>query len=105
MQMTVQINAEDRARYKAQAEIVKALADPTRLMIVDQLSRGERCVCELTEMAGLDMSTVSRHLRLLKNAGIIMDDKRGTQVFYKLKIPCILNFFKCVESVRNASNP
>jgi DNA-binding transcriptional ArsR family regulator len=103
VQTTLKIDAEMRSRYKAQAEIIKALADPTRLMIVDQLSQGERCVCELTEMAGLDMSTVSRHLRQLKSAGLLVDDKRGTQVFYKLKIPCILNFFKCVESVQKAS--
>jgi ArsR family transcriptional regulator len=50
-------------------------------------------------MVGADISTVSRHLSLLKNAGIVDDDKRGTQVFYSLKVPCVLNFFTCVESV------
>lgn len=94
------IDSEAKARYKAQAEIIKALGHPTRLMFVDVLAGGERCVCELTELAGLDMSTVSRHLSQLKSAGIVEDDKRGTQVFYRLKVPCILNFFKCVESVR-----
>ena len=57
---------------------MKALAHPSRLFIVDELSRsGERCVCELTEMVGADMSTVSRHLAMLKGAGIIEDEKRG----------------------------
>jgi ArsR family transcriptional regulator len=88
------------ARYEARAKIVKALAHPTRLFIVDELSReGERCVCHLTELIGADMSTVSRHLAVLKGAGIVGDEKRGAQVYYKLRVPCILKFFDCVESV------
>ena len=57
------------------------------------------CVCELTEMIGDDISTVSKHLALLKKAGIICDDKRGNQVFYRLCVPCILDFFRCIETV------
>ena len=88
------------ARYEARVRVVKAMAHPTRMFIVDELSRaGERCVCELTEMVGADMSTVSKHLSILKNAGIIADDKRGNQVYYSLRVPCILDFFRCVESV------
>ena len=80
--------------------IIKAMAHPTRLFIVDELAKnGERCVCELTEMVGVDMSTVSRHLSILKGAGIVEDDKRGAQVYYRLRIKCVLNFFGCVESV------
>ena len=60
-----------QAKFQLRAGILKALAHPTRLFIVDELSRGERCVCELTEMIGADVSTVSRHLSLLKNAGIM----------------------------------
>jgi len=88
-----------QARFKARAKIIKAMAHPTRLFIVDELSRGERCVYELTEMVGADTSTVSKHLSVLKNANIVQDEKRGLQVFYSLKLPCVLNFFKCVESV------
>ncbi len=90
-----------KAQFKAQAKIIKALGHPTRLIIIDELAKGERCVCELTELAGSEMSTVSRHLAQLKEAGILEDDKRGVQVFYRLKVPCVLNFFKCVESVQN----
>ena len=86
-----------QARYEARARIVKALAHPTRLFIVDELAKGERCVNELTEMVGADMSTISRHLSVLKNVGVIMDEKRGLQVFYRLRTPCIMNFFGCVE--------
>lgn len=67
--------------------------------MVDELSKGERCVCELTDMVGDDISTISKHLSILKNAGIVADEKRGTQVFYTLRVPCVLNFFSCVESV------
>ena len=91
------MNADDRALYDARARIIKALAHPTRLFLVDELSRGERCVCELTEMVGADMSTVSKHLAVLKASGIVEDEKRGSQVFYTLRTPCVLNFFTCVE--------
>lgn len=78
---------------------MKALAHPTRMFIVDELSRGERCVCELTEMVGVEMPTVSRHLSILKKAGLVQDDKRGLKIFYHLRVPCCLSFLKCVESV------
>ena len=93
------MNANDRALYDARARIIKALAHPTRVFLVDELSRGERCVCELTEMVGADMSTVSKHLSVLKASGIVEDEKRGSQVFYTLRCPCVLNFFTCVERV------
>ncbi len=91
-----------KARFEARANIMKALAHPTRLFIVDELSRQERCVNELTAMIGADASTVSKHLSLLKGAGIVEDDKRGAQVYYRLKVPCILGFFGCLESVMQA---
>jgi len=87
------------ALYEARAKIIKAMAHPTRLFIVDELSRHKKCVCELTEMIGADTSTVSKHLSVLKSAGIISDEKRGSQVYYSLRVPCVLNFFGCVESV------
>jgi len=93
------VNAKTQALFDARAEIVKALAHPTRLFIVNELSKGERCVCELREEIGADISTVSKHLSVLKNAGIVEDDKRGLQVFYRLRCPCILRFFECVEAV------
>ena len=85
--------------FSARARIVKSLAHPTRLFIVDALSRKELCVCELTEMVGADISTVSKHLTVLKSAGILKDRKQGLQVFYSLRCPCVLGFFKCVEGV------
>jgi DNA-binding transcriptional ArsR family regulator len=94
------MDAKIQLKYEARARIIKAMAHPTRLFIVDELAkRGERCVCELTELIGSDMSTVSRHLALLKQAGIIADEKRGSQVYYQLRVRCVSKFFDCVESV------
>ena len=74
---------------------MKALAHPSRLFMVDVLSQGERCVCELTEMVGADVWTVSKHLAVLRAAGIVADEKRGMQVHYTLNMPCVLRFFDC----------
>ena len=84
---------------RTRANVLKALAHPARLWMVEQLEGGERCVCELVEGLDLDFSTVSKHLLVLKNAGIVEGDKRGKQVFYSLRIPCVLNFMHCVEAV------
>lgn len=99
MPEAVRLTGETKANMEARATVMKALAHPSRLFIVDELSRGERCVCELTDMIGADVSTVSKHLSLLKKAGVVIDDRRGAQVFYRLRVPCILNFFGCVEAV------
>lgn len=88
-----------RRQYEARADVLKALAHPTRLFLVDEMGKGERCVCELTAMVGADISTVSKHLAVLKHAGIVRDEKRGLQVFYSLRTPCVLNFFSCCEMV------
>jgi len=93
------MDQKTRAKYEARARIIKALAHPSRLYIVDLLNEGERCVCELTEKINADMSTVSRHLSVLKAAGIVSDEKRGTQVYYSLCVPCVMNFFGCVEAI------
>jgi ArsR family transcriptional regulator len=94
------MDTKTQARYKTRARIIKAMAHPTRLFVVDELFRhGEHCVCELTEMVGVDMSTVSRHLAILKGAGLIEDKKRGTQVYYRVRVGCIVNFLDCVESL------
>jgi len=60
--------------------------------MLEELEKGERCVCELTRMVGADVSTISKHLSVLKQAGLVTDDKRGNQVFYQLRVPCILIF-------------
>lgn len=98
----VDVNRVEQNRLlEARAEVFKALGHPTRLAIVDMLAGGERCVCELNEHIDADISTVSRHLAMLRNVGILSSEKRGNQVFYRLECPCILSFYGCVENVIN----
>jgi DNA-binding transcriptional ArsR family regulator len=89
-------------KYLRRAKVIKALSHPSRLYIVDKLAEREYCVNELTALVGVDMSTISRHLAVLKNAGVVKDSKRGASIFYSLRIPCILNFFKCADAVIEA---
>jgi len=93
------MNRKQQTRLEARAAIIKAMAHPTRLFIVEELSKRARCVCELTDLIGADISTVSKHLSILKNAGIVDDEKRGTQVWYSLRCPCVLGFIDCVQGV------
>jgi ArsR family transcriptional regulator len=94
------VQPQAQAQYAARAKVIKAMAHPTRLFVVDELSQhGQRCVCELTAMIGADMSTVSRHLTILKNAGIVSDEKHGSQVFYHLTMDGVFNFLTCVDSL------
>ena len=93
------MNGNQKARYGVRARILKALAHPARLLMVDALAQGPLCVCELRAMVGSDLSTVSKHLSVLKNAGIVADEKRGAQVFYRLRCPCVTDFLVCAEKV------
>lgn len=93
------MNKTERLHSEARAKILKALAHPSRIFIVDKLAEKPYCVCELTEMIGADTSTVSKHLSILKNAGIVTDRKQGTTVYYSLEAPCLLRFVGCVETV------
>ncbi|MGQ9663216.1 MAG: ArsR/SmtB family transcription factor [Kiritimatiellia bacterium] len=82
---------------------MKAFAHPSRLLILDELLRhGDRCVCELTKLVGADMSTVSRHLAVLRVAGIVADEKRGLQVFYRLRSPEVQALVRATEDMAGA---
>lgn len=91
--------SDDVRVYEIRAEILKAMAHPSRLMILDALADGERCVCELQEIVRSDMSTVSRHLAQMKRAGILSSRRDGSSIYYKLRVPCVLRLFDCVEAV------
>jgi DNA-binding transcriptional ArsR family regulator len=93
-------NASAAALRRKRAATFKALGHPARLQIVDLLADGECCVCEFVDAVGLGWSTVSRHLAVLKAAGIVEDEKRGLQVFYKLSLPCVASFSKCLDAAR-----
>lgn len=90
---------KDQALLRAKAKVLKALGHPTRLFIVQELSKGECCVCRFAERIDADFSTVSKHLAVLKQAGLVEDEKRGQQVFYRLRVPCVIQFMNCIEAV------
>ena len=88
----------DYGLAKRKAEILKALGHPTRLLIVEALGAGERCVCELNELVEAEHSTVSKHLAVLKRTGVVEDRKEGLKVYYRLLCPCILQFMSCITN-------
>jgi ArsR family transcriptional regulator len=81
----------------AEAEIFSALGNPSRLMIVAALEKGEMTVTSITELVGADMSTVSRHLSVLHRAGILNRRREGNRMLYSLATPCVLDFFSCLR--------
>lgn len=85
--------------FKMQARVLKALANESRLKIIDRLSRGECSVGELTDLVGSDRSTVSKHLAVLRSHGIVDDRREGNVVYYTLIVPCVMNFFSCATQV------
>lgn len=89
--------------FRAQARILKSLANESRLMIVDRLSRGECTAGELTQLVGSDQTTVSKHLAVLRAHGIVEDRREGSSVVYRLLTPCIMNFFSCATQVLKES--
>jgi len=86
--------------YEKQAEIFKSLGHPTRLMLAHKLRKKELCVCELNEFVEIDQSTLSRHLKILKDSGVLKSRKVSMQVFYSLRVPCLLdNILECINKV------
>ncbi len=67
--------------------------------MAEQLAEGEKCVCELVEDIDADVFIISKHLSVLKQAGVVADEKRGKMVNASLNVPCILNYLPCVEAV------
>lgn len=88
------MNPKDDGRINELAQILKSLGHPSRLFIVEEIAKEPHCVCELTALIGADTSTVSKHLSVLKNAGVVKDEKRGNLVYYSLSCKCV------VEAVR-----
>jgi ArsR family transcriptional regulator len=87
------------ASHETRAEVIKALAHPSRALIAAALVDGELCVCELQELVGADMSTVSKHLSIMKQAGWLEVEKRGLNQYYRLRCPCLMEFFRCVDLI------
>ncbi|MCA9256382.1 MAG: winged helix-turn-helix transcriptional regulator [Phycisphaerales bacterium] len=89
----------DMRRYEARAAIAKALAHPSRLLILETLEKKERSVSELTDLVGADQSTVSKHLSVLRQAGLVDLRKEGVTTFYRVKVCCLSGFWQCIETV------
>jgi DNA-binding transcriptional ArsR family regulator len=88
-----------RDTYKQQARVLKAMANESRLLIIDRLHEGECSAGDLVALVGTDASTVSKHLSVLRAHGIVEDRRAGTTVYYRLMTPCVLNFFACATQV------
>ncbi len=86
-------------QLERRVQLIKALAHPSRLMMAEALQAGELCVCDLRELVGADLSTVSKHLAVMRDAGLLEMEKRGLNVFYRLRCLCLLSFFDCVDSL------
>jgi len=91
------MDEKERLRCEARATIFKALGHPTRLYILERLRETPHCVCELTELIGADTSTVSKHLTVLRNAGLVRSEKSGTTVYYSLSCSCLKQFLQGAE--------
>lgn len=89
---------QDRRRLDKRASLLKSLAHPSRLLIIELLEKGPRCGADLTEAIGADKTTVSKHLAVLKKAGLVRDTKRGTWSDYELVCGCVSHFIDCIES-------
>ena len=87
------------ARAERRIAVMKALAHPSRLAIAEALQDGERCVCDLRDLVDADLSTVSKHLTLMRKAGLLDMEKRGLNVFYRLRCPCLMNFLDCLDGL------
>ncbi len=93
------MDANEKERLKLKAEVFKAMGHPLRLGIIEFLTGGERCVCEIVEHVGTEISNVSKHLSILKKAGVVADRRDGLRMMYRLTMPCALDFARCVEGV------
>ncbi len=90
---------ENFGYHRRRAELIAALANPYRLLMVEMLAGGELCVCEFNDRLDIDYSTISRHLAVLRKAGIAGYRKSGKKVFYSLRVPCLLSFLNCFDEV------
>lgn len=89
-----------RRSAKERSAIVKAMAHPTRLLVMEVLTQGEKCVNDLTLLAGCDVTTLSKHLAVMRRAGLLQCEKRGVSVFYQIACPCFLEFFRCIDLIK-----
>lgn len=89
----------DAVQTERLAGIFKALGHPVRLRLALMLLEGERCVCELHAGSERDISTISSHLSLLKNSGVLASEQRGKNIYYRLACPCLGDLIRCLSTI------
>jgi len=84
--MTAKYNIE---LYKLKAQLCKTFSDPIRLMMIQELREGEKTVGNLQSLLGIPQASVSRHLAILRDKGVVSTRREGTNIFYRLTNPKI----------------
>ena len=93
------MDAKENEKLKLKAEVFKAMGHPLRLGVIEFLQNGEMCVCDIVAHVGTEISNVSKHLSILKKAGIVADRRDGLKIMYRLNMTCACDFTRCVEGV------
>ena len=93
------MDADQKRMYKLMANVISAAGHEIRLAILNYLSDGEQCVCDIADHVEANRSNVSRHLSVMLNAGLVGQRKDGLKMIYSIKTPCLLNFLSCVSNV------
>ena len=93
------MTSEEKERLRIKADVFKAMGNHVRLGIIEFLDAGEQCVCDIVDHVGTDTSNVSKHLAVLRRQGIVADRREGLKIFYRLTMPCAVDFVRCVEGV------
>lgn len=93
------LNSAPQEATMRRVEVIKALAHPSRMLIAETLMSGEKCVCDLQTLVGADMSTVSKHLTLMRKAGVLTCEKRGLNIYYRLACTCLGTFLRCLDEL------
>lgn len=93
------MDMNQKGRLALKAEVFKAMGHPLRLGIIEFLQQGEMCVCDIVAHVGTEVSNVSKHLSILKKAGLLADRRDGLKIMYRLTMPCAIDFARCVEGV------
>src|SRR5208283_687574 len=97
--MEKKMDLNQKGRLALKAEVFKAMGHPLRLGIIEFLQQGEMCVCDIVAHVGTEVSNVSKHLSILKKAGLLADRRDGLKIMYRLTMPCAIDFAHCVEGV------
>ncbi len=89
----------ERNKFDQLAAIIRATAHPVRLFLLETLMGNRYCVKELTDMLPYDLSTISRHLKQMKSSGLLLDEREGNCVYYRIQCDCVRRYFDAAMSI------